>query len=115
MRRDHPHAAYDKVEWDVITTQNGDVFDKAVVRILEIHLEKRGLAPDDFDLDDLATETDGFTGAEIEEAIVSARYLASSTGATPPWESITSNGPCKPAASSLCSNPCRYPRMSGPT
>ncbi|NNK33348.1 MAG: NADH:ubiquinone oxidoreductase, partial [Xanthomonadales bacterium] len=36
VRRDHPHAAYDKVEWDVITTENGDVFDKAVVRILEL-------------------------------------------------------------------------------
>jgi NADH-quinone oxidoreductase subunit D len=36
VRRDHPHAAYDRVEWDVITTENGDVFDKAVVRILEL-------------------------------------------------------------------------------
>jgi NADH-quinone oxidoreductase subunit D len=36
VRRDHPHAAYDRVEWDVITTENGDVFDKAVVRILEM-------------------------------------------------------------------------------
>jgi NADH-quinone oxidoreductase subunit D len=36
VRRDHPHAAYDKVDWDVICTSNGDVFDKAVVRILEM-------------------------------------------------------------------------------
>jgi NADH-quinone oxidoreductase subunit D len=36
VRRDHPHAAYDKIEWDVICTNNGDVFDKAVVRILEM-------------------------------------------------------------------------------
>lgn len=36
VRRDHPHAAYDRVEWDVITTTNGDVFDKAVVRLLEM-------------------------------------------------------------------------------
>jgi membrane-bound hydrogenase subunit alpha len=35
VRRDEPYAAYDKVQWNVITTQNGDVFDKAVVRILE--------------------------------------------------------------------------------
>jgi membrane-bound hydrogenase subunit alpha len=36
VRRDHPHAAYDMVEWDVITCEGGDVFDKAVVRILEM-------------------------------------------------------------------------------
>jgi NADH-quinone oxidoreductase subunit D len=36
VRRDHPHAAYGLVDWDVITRENGDVFDKAVVRILEM-------------------------------------------------------------------------------
>ncbi len=36
VRRDHPHAAYGLVDWTVITRQNGDVFDKAVVRILEM-------------------------------------------------------------------------------
>ena len=36
VRRDHPHAAYGLVDWQVITTENGDVFDKAVVRILEM-------------------------------------------------------------------------------
>jgi membrane-bound hydrogenase subunit alpha len=36
VRKDAPYGAYDKVEWDMIVTQNGDVFDKAVVRILEI-------------------------------------------------------------------------------
>lgn len=36
VRRDHPHAAYGLVDWKVIVTQNGDVFDKAVVRILEM-------------------------------------------------------------------------------
>ena len=36
VRRDHPHAAYGLVDWDVITTANGDVYDKAVVRILEM-------------------------------------------------------------------------------
>jgi len=35
LRKNHPYGAYDKVEWDMIVTQNGDVFDKAVVRILE--------------------------------------------------------------------------------
>ena len=36
VRRDHPHAAYGLVDWQVITTENGDVFDKVVVRILEM-------------------------------------------------------------------------------
>jgi membrane-bound hydrogenase subunit alpha len=34
-RRDHPIDAYDKVKFDVILCQNGDVFDKAVIRQLE--------------------------------------------------------------------------------
>jgi len=44
VRRDHPHAAYDKVEWDVVCTKNGDVFDKAVVRILEMFESVRIIA-----------------------------------------------------------------------
>ena len=35
VRRDHPYGAYDRVDWKVITTESGDVFDKAVVRLLE--------------------------------------------------------------------------------
>ncbi|HUU09514.1 MAG TPA: NADH-quinone oxidoreductase subunit C [Phycisphaerae bacterium] len=35
VRRDHPHGAYDLVEWNVITQDAGDVFAKAVVRCLE--------------------------------------------------------------------------------
>ncbi len=35
-RRDHPYAAYDRVEWKVITQETGDVFGKAVVRLLEV-------------------------------------------------------------------------------
>jgi len=46
--------------------------------IFRIHLEQRQLDPKRFDLDALAAESDGFTGAEIEEAIVSARYLCAS-------------------------------------
>lgn len=44
--------------------------------IFAIHLRKRGANPNDFNLDTLAAAADGFTGAEIEEAIVSARYLS---------------------------------------
>ncbi|MBN3039450.1 MAG: nickel-dependent hydrogenase large subunit [Candidatus Omnitrophica bacterium] len=36
VRRDSPYGAYDKVEWEMIVTENGDVFDKVVVRILEV-------------------------------------------------------------------------------
>ncbi|MDH4019873.1 MAG: nickel-dependent hydrogenase large subunit [Xanthomonadales bacterium] len=36
VRRDHPHAAYPMLDFDVITCEKGDVFDKAVVRILEM-------------------------------------------------------------------------------
>ncbi len=35
LRKDCPYGAYDQVNWNMIVTQNGDVFDKAVVRILE--------------------------------------------------------------------------------
>lgn len=36
VRKDHPYAAYDKVDWEVCCTPNGDVFDKVVVRVLEM-------------------------------------------------------------------------------
>ncbi len=35
-RRDYPYAAYDAVEWNVITQTDGDVLAMAVVRLLEI-------------------------------------------------------------------------------
>jgi len=35
-RRDHPNAAYEMLDFDVVTCENGDVFDKTVVRILEM-------------------------------------------------------------------------------
>ncbi|MFA6078559.1 MAG: nickel-dependent hydrogenase large subunit [Candidatus Omnitrophota bacterium] len=37
VRRDHPYAAYDRVKWNVITQKEGDVFAKAVVRIVEMY------------------------------------------------------------------------------
>jgi len=36
VRIDSPYGAYDKVDWEMIVTQNGDVFDKVIVRILEV-------------------------------------------------------------------------------
>ena len=35
VRKDSPYGAYQEMDWNMIVTQNGDVFDKAVVRILE--------------------------------------------------------------------------------
>ncbi|MFQ3675766.1 MAG: hypothetical protein SNJ64_04410 [Endomicrobiia bacterium] len=37
VRRDDPYAAYGMVKFNVIVLQNGDVFDKAAVRILEMY------------------------------------------------------------------------------
>ena len=44
--------------------------------ILAIHLRKRCLDPAQLDLDKLAKATEGFSGSEIEQAIVSAMYTA---------------------------------------
>ena len=44
--------------------------------IFAIHLRKRDLNPEDFDLQALAEASDEFSGAEIEQAVVSALYLA---------------------------------------
>ncbi len=51
---------------------------KAKIReeIFHIHLRKRNLAPSGFDLDRLAEASEGFSGAEIEQAIVSSLYSA---------------------------------------
>ena len=42
--------------------------------IFEIHLRKRGKNPSDFDLDPLVAAAEQFSGAEIEQVIVSALY-----------------------------------------
>ena len=50
-------------------------------QIMEIHLNKRGVDPTTLDLDDndwkeICSKTQGFVGAEIEEVVREARYLA---------------------------------------
>ena len=40
--------------------------------IIGIHLKKRGWHPEKFDVDDLARRSDGFSGAELEQIIVTA-------------------------------------------
>jgi len=37
VRKNAPYGAYDRVDWDMIVTQKGDVFDKVVVRVLETY------------------------------------------------------------------------------
>lgn len=44
--------------------------------ILRIHIESNGGSPDDFDIKYLVIATDGWNGAEIEQAVVSARIDA---------------------------------------
>ncbi len=47
--------------------------------VFEIHLRRRGQDPGTFDLDALATASRGFSGAEIEQAILSALYTVFSS------------------------------------
>jgi hypothetical protein len=47
--------------------------------ILGIHLRKRKQTPDRFDLALLAGQSDGYSGAELEQVVVSALYTAFST------------------------------------
>ncbi len=48
--------------------------------ILAIHFHKRALNPAGFDLDALAKAAEGFSGSELEQAIVSAMYTARAQG-----------------------------------
>jgi len=51
-------------------------------QVLDLHLRRRGLDPAAFDVAALAQASDGFSGAEIEQAIVAALYAAHADGAT---------------------------------
>ncbi|MBU1147790.1 MAG: NADH:ubiquinone oxidoreductase, partial [Candidatus Omnitrophica bacterium] len=62
VRKDDPCGAYDKVEWKLITQEGGDVFAKAVVRILEMYesvniilqcLDKMPKGPIDLNIKDM--------------------------------------------------------------
>jgi len=44
--------------------------------ILRVHLKKKGRDPADFDLPALVEASEGFSGAEIEQAVISALYAA---------------------------------------
>ncbi len=49
-------------------------------RIFAVHLSRRDRAPEGFDLEALAAATEGFSGAEIEQVVISALYTAFSDG-----------------------------------
>ena len=58
-----------------------DLPDKQVRKeILSIHMHKRGLEPGRFDLELLADASEGFSGAELEQAVVSGWHSASVAG-----------------------------------
>ena len=48
----------------------------ARAQAFSIHLQKRAQAPESFDLDALAAASEGFSGAEIEQAVVAALYAS---------------------------------------
>jgi len=48
--------------------------------VFRIHLKKRGRDPENFDLGELVSASRNFSGAEVEEAIISALYDAFSAG-----------------------------------
>jgi hypothetical protein len=52
----------------------------ARAEIFRLHLAKREVAWEGFSLDSLAGATEGFSGAEIEQAVVSALYAAHAAG-----------------------------------
>lgn len=56
--------------------------------IFAIHLRKRGRDPEKFDLDRLAEGSEGFSGAEIEQAIISALHTAFAEGTNVTTERI---------------------------
>jgi SpoVK/Ycf46/Vps4 family AAA+-type ATPase len=52
---------------------------EARCQLFALYLGKRGQAVDKFDIEPLAAASDGFSGAEIEQAVVSALYGAFSS------------------------------------
>lgn len=63
VRRDDPYAAYDMVDWKVITAKEGDIFAKAKVRLLEMY---ESVAIIEQCLDGLKKEPEGDTEVKIK-------------------------------------------------
>lgn len=58
------------------------------IEIFRLHLKKRGLPPERFDLPRLVEATEGFSGAEIEQSVVSALYAAQALRQPPSGEHV---------------------------
>ena len=58
------------------------------VKILEVHLARRDLSSDGVDVDLVATACDGFSGAEVEQVVVSAIYDSYAKNETISTESL---------------------------
>jgi len=58
--------------------------------VLRIHLQRRELDPGQFDTERLAESAEGFSGAELEQAVVSACYGAHAEDRSPTSEDILS-------------------------
>jgi SpoVK/Ycf46/Vps4 family AAA+-type ATPase len=56
--------------------------------ILRIHLARRDQDPANFDIESIAANADGFSGSEVEQAIVSGLYAAHAQGETLSTEHI---------------------------
>ncbi len=48
--------------------------------IFAVHIRKRNRLPQDFDVQRLAQESEGYTGAEIEQAVIDAMYVGFNAG-----------------------------------
>jgi AAA+ superfamily predicted ATPase len=59
--------------------------------ILAVHLRKRRRAPEGFDLGKLAAASEGYVGAEIEQAIIDAMYVAFNDPKQPAREITTAD------------------------
>ena len=49
-------------------------------QIFELHLSRRSAELENFDLPSLVNQSEGFSGAEIEQAVIAALYLARQEG-----------------------------------
>jgi len=66
-----------------------DLPDRGVRReIFRIHLARRDLSPEGFDLEQLADASEGFTGAGIEQAVVAALYASAAHDGGPTTDSV---------------------------
>ena len=66
----------------ILTLEQGKPLAEARAEIFALHLDRRKLPREGLDLQALAGASEGFSGAEIEQAIVSALYALHGAQAT---------------------------------